>query len=418
MDRAILHCDCNSFYASVETVLDPSLGAGPMAVCGDPESRHGIILAKNEAAKAFGVQTAETLRQALSKCPGLRLVRPHRDQYLLFSRRVNAIYQRYTDLVEPFGIDESWLDVTGSMHLFGTPKEIADRLRREVREETGLTISVGVSFNKVFAKLGSDYKKPDATTLISREDVERIVWPLPVQALLYVGPAAQKELNSLYIETIGQLAKADRTMLSRRLGRLGEILSDYAKGLDDSPVLPAGEEREVKSVGNGTTFRRDLIGEKDVRVGVAILAEEVAMRLRKKQLCCRTVQLTLRDAAFGTITRRQGLEPPTSLAGELTEACLALYRANWAPGKPVRMLTVTALNLLPAQAEYEVQTSFFDSSGSRRDRQRRLERTVDALREKYGRGVLSSAAALGADFLGESPPEEEAPDHGKEGRGS
>jgi len=403
MDRAILHCDCNSFFASVETVLDPALAAGPMAVCGDPESRHGIILAKNEAAKRFGIQTAETIWQAKRKCPSLRLVRPHREQYLAFSARVNEIYNRYTDLVEPFGIDESWLDITGSMHLFGTPVEIADRLRAEVRSETGLTISVGVSFNKTFAKLGSDYKKPDATTVIGRGDVARIVWPLPVQAMLYVGGAAQKELNALYIETIGQLAHADRQMLARRLGHVGELLHDYANGLDDAPVRPAAERREVKSVGNGTTFRRDLLGEGDVRTGIAILADEVAMRLRKKGFCCRTVQLSIRDTTFHTITRRQTLERPTSLARELTGACLALYRANWDARKPIRMLTVTAMNLLPTQCEFEEQTSFFDGAADARDRQRRLEQTLDALRRKYGADALTSAAVLGADFLGGDP---------------
>jgi len=405
MDRVILHCDCNSFFASVETVLDPALGAGPMAVCGDPESRHGIILAKNEAAKRFGVQTAETIWQAKRKCPQLRLAKPHYEAYRAFSRRVNAIYERYTDLVEPFGIDESWLDITGSMHLFGTPREIADRLRAEVRAETGLTISVGVSFNKVFAKLGSDYKKPDATTVIAREDMERIVWPLPVGALLYVGSAARRELSGLCIETIGQLARADRAMLARRLGQAGEMLHDYANGLDSSPVRPAGEEREVKSIGNGSTFRRDLVGEADVRVGIAVLADEVAARMRRKGFCCRTVQLSIKDTTLHTITRRKTLERPTSLARELTEACLAIWRSEWNARRPVRMLTVTAMNLLPAESEYEEQISFFGESVGDRERQRRLEQTVDALRDKFGQGALTSAAALASDFLG-APSEE------------
>jgi len=408
MDRVILHCDCNSFFASVETVLDPSLGSGPMAVCGDPESRHGIILAKNEAAKRFGVQTAETIWQAQRKCPQLRLARPHYDAYRDYSRRVNAIYERYTDLVEPFGIDESWLDITGSMHLFGTACEIADRLRAEVRRETGLTISVGVSFNKVFAKLGSDYKKPDATTVIAREDVERIVWPLPVGSLLYVGAATRRELSALCIETIGQLAHADRTMLAHRLGQAGELLHDYANGIDPSPVRPIGEEREVKSIGNGSTFRRDLLGEADVRVGIAVLADEVAARMRRKGCCCRTVQLSMRDTALRTITRRRTLERPTSLARELTDACLAIWRREWSARRPIRMLTVTAMNLLPAESEYEEQVSFFGSSVGDRERQRRLERTVDTLRGKYGRGALTSGAALASDFLGAAPEESDA----------
>ncbi len=399
----MLHCDCNSFFASVETVLNPSLAAGPMAVCGDPKSRHGIILAKNEAAKHCGIQTAETIWQARRKCPGLVLVAPHREAYSEYSRRVNAIYGRYTDLVEPFGIDESWLDVTGSAHLFGTPEEIADRLRHEVQAKTGLTISVGVSFNKVFAKLGSDYKKPNATTVIRREDVPRIVWPLPVSALLYVGGASEKVLRSLYIETIGQLAAADRPLLSHRLGRLGETLHDYANGLDDSPVRPAGEPREVKSVGNGITFRRDLVGEADVRVGVAVLCDEVAGRLRRHGFCCRTVQLAVKDSALHTTGRQHTLDRPTSLESELLSACMELYRSFWEPQKPVRMLTVTAMNLLPAGAEYEEQVSLFGASVEEREKRRRLERAVDTMRTKYGRGTLTSGAVLASDFLGESP---------------
>ena len=220
-DRVILHCDCNAFYASVECLLHPAYRDVPMAVCGDPENRHGIILAKNERAKRFGVQTAETIWQARRKCPDLVLAPPHRDQYAIYSKRVNAIYQRYTDLVEPFGIDESWLDVTGSQRLFGSGPEIADRLRAEVQRETGLTISVGVSFNKIFAKLGSDYKKPDATTVISRENYRDIVYPLSVSALLYVGKSARETLQNMRIRTIGDLAHADRKALVASLGKIG-----------------------------------------------------------------------------------------------------------------------------------------------------------------------------------------------------
>jgi DNA polymerase-4 len=405
MDRQILHCDCNSFFASVETVLNPALARGPMAVCGDPKSRHGIILAKNDAAKRCGVQTAETIWQAQRKCPDLKLVPPHHEAYRAYSKRVNAIYERYTDLVEPFGIDESWLDVTGSSHLFGTPQEIADRLRREVQAETGLTISVGVSFNKVFAKLGSDYKKPNATTVITRADVPTIVWPLPVSALLYVGDSVQKTLASLYIETIGQLAAADRTMLIRKLGRAGEMLHDYANGQDDSPVRPAGESREVKSVGNGITFRRDLVGEADVRAGVTALCDEVAGRLRRYGFCCRTVQLSIKDTCLHTIGRRQTLERPTSLDREMIDACMALYRECWNEQRPIRMLTVTAMNLLPADAETEEQVSLFGTPVADREKQRRLARAVDSLRAKYGHDALTSGTVLASDVVGHEPAE-------------
>ncbi len=208
-DRVILHCDCNGFYASVECALNPAYRSVPMAVCGDPESRHGVILAKNELAKAFGVQTAETIWQARRKCPELVLAPAHHKEYREFSEAVNAIYCQYTDLVEPFSIDESWLDVTGSRTLFGSGVQIANELRRRVKKETDLTISVGVSFNKIFAKLGSDYKKPDATTLITRENYRQILWPLPVGSMIYVGKVAAEKLSRAGIDTIGQLAQAD-----------------------------------------------------------------------------------------------------------------------------------------------------------------------------------------------------------------
>ena len=252
MDRVIFHCDLNSFYASVELLSHPELRHLPVAVCGDPDSRHGIILAKNEPAKKFGVKTAETIWQARKKCPDLVLLPAHHSKYREFSKKVNSLYQKYTDLVEPFGIDESWLDVTGTLHLFGgDPRALADRLRNEVLNTWGLTISVGVSFNKVFAKLGSDYKKPNATTVISRENFKSMVWPLPVTDLLYVGRAAARAFEKFGIRTIGDLAAFDRESLYTLLGKNGAQLHDFANGLDASPVAPADQYTPPKSVGNG-----------------------------------------------------------------------------------------------------------------------------------------------------------------------
>ena len=260
MNRTILHCDLNSFYASVELLTLPQLRALPVAVCGDPDSRHGIVLAKNEPAKAFGVRTAETIWQARKKCPNLVCIPPHHRRYAEYSRLVNQIYYRFTDLVEPFSIDESWLDITGTLHLFGGDGvAVADRIRAAVREELGLTVSVGVSFNKVFAKLGSDYKKPDATTCITRENFRELVWPLPVTDLLYVGRAAGETLKKFGITTIGDLARFDRETLFRLLGKHGSQLHDYACGLDRSPVAPAGQYTPPKSVGSGNTFARNLL---------------------------------------------------------------------------------------------------------------------------------------------------------------
>lgn len=274
MDRVIFHCDLNSFYASVELLSHPELRHLPVAVCGDPESRHGIILAKNEPAKRFGVKTAETIWQARKKCPDLVLLPAHHDRYREYSRRVNELYQEYTDLVEPFGIDESWLDVTGTLHLFGgEAAALADRLRERMRGELGLTISVGVSFNKVFAKLGSDYKKPDATTCITPENFRDIVWPLPVTDLLFVGRAAGRTLEKFGVRTIGELARFDREALYQLLGRPGAQLHDYANGLDRAPVAPAGEHVPPKSVGNGLTFPKNLQGREEIASGIAMLSD-------------------------------------------------------------------------------------------------------------------------------------------------
>ena len=393
MERVIFHCDLNSFYASVELLDHPELRHLPVAVCGDPKSRHGIILAKNEPAKAFGVKTAETIWQARQKCPELVLLPAHHDRYRAFSQKVNSLYREYTDLVEPFGIDESWLDVTGTLHLFGgDPRALADRLREELRRRFGLTISVGVSFNKVFAKLGSDYKKPDATTVIHRDNFREIVWPLPVGDLLYVGRAAAETLRQLGIGTIGQLAAFDRERLFQALGKMGAQLHDYACGLDRSPVAPAGQHEPPKSVGNGYTFPQNLQGRDQLRAGIAQLSDQVAGRLRKCGMKCKGVSLSIRDPAFRDIGRQLRLDPPTDLAREIAGAAMSLAEGCWNMDQPVRALTVTAIYLIPAD-EAGAQLDLFDRDGSaKRERLERLEGTLDQIRARYGAGAISPAS--------------------------
>ena len=394
MERIILHCDCNSFYASVELLSHPELQQKPVAVCGDPSSRHGIILAKNEPAKAFGVRTAETIWQAQRKCPDLILLPAHRDQYALYSRRVNAIYEQYTDLVEPFGIDESWLDITGTVHLFGgDPKQVADQIRGRVRRELGLTVSVGVSFNKVFAKLGSDYKKPDATTVISRENFRTLVWPLPVTDLLYVGRAAARLLEQYGVRTIGELAAFDRAALTALMGKQGTQLWEYANGLEQSAVLPAGLYVPPKSVGNGETFARDLVSRDDIRRGVALLADNVAVRLRRHRLKATTLQVTLRDPAFRDICRQRPLPAPTCVARELTDVAMELIAAAWKTGDPIRAITLTAHNLVPEDEAAQQLDLFGGTDIRRRDKLEKLERTMDGLRKKYGKDAVQPASS-------------------------
>ena len=282
MERMIYHVDCNGFYASVECLDNPALRGVPLAVAGDPKDRSGIILAKNELAKRYGVQTTETLWQARRKCPELVLVPPRHDRYHEVSEQVKALFETYTDQVESFGLDEAWLDVTGSLRYFSaSAMELADRIRLHVKDEIGITVSIGVSFNKVFAKLGSDMKKPDAVTVISRENYRQLIWPLPASELLYVGKVAAEELRRRFIYTIGDLAQQDRAELTRLLGKSGDLLWIYANGLDREPVRKARESEPVKSIGNGMTFRRDLRGESEIRAGIIALSDEVATRLRR-----------------------------------------------------------------------------------------------------------------------------------------
>ena len=393
MDRVIYHCDCNSFYCSVELLSRPELRTVPTAVCGDPKSRHGIILAKNEPAKKCGVRTAETIWQARRKCPDLVLLPPTRGLYKEYSKKVNAIYDRFTDLIEPFGIDESWLDVTGTLHLFGgDAKALADRIRNTVREELGLTISVGVSFNKIFAKLGSDYKKPDATTVISRENFRRLVWPLPVTDLLYVGRAAAKVLSQYGVTTIGELADFDRKALTELLGKQGGQLWEYANGLEHSAVAPAGSYTPPKSVGNGETFPRNLIRREEVSRGVAMLADQVAVRLRKHGMKASTLQVTIRDPNFKDICRQRPLEAPANTARELFQAAMDILAHGWKSGAPIRAITLTAHNLVPEGEAAEQLDLFRAASPQKRERVENLERAMDAIRSKYGKGAVTVAA--------------------------
>ena len=394
MDRVIFHCDLNSFYASVELLDHPELRHLPVAVCGDPESRHGIILAKNEPAKGFGVKTAETIWQARKKCPDLVLLPAHHGKYRDFSRRVNRIYQEYTDLVEPFGIDESWLDLTGTLHLFGkNPRALADHLRDRLRGELGLTISVGVSFNKVFAKLGSDYKKPDATTLITRENFRSLVWPLPVSDLLYVGRAAVQTFEKFGIRTIGDLARFDREALFSLLGKNGAQLSDFANGLDHSPVARTSQLEPPKSVGNGLTFSRNLQGAEEIRAGITQLSDQVAARLRRHHMKCQGVSLAIRDPSFRDISRQQRLSAPTCLAREIAQTAMGLARQCWNLDNPVRALTVTAIHLLPEEEAGAQMDLLAGEREAKRQRLERLEGTMDAIRAKYGAGAIVPASA-------------------------
>ena len=394
--RVILHCDLNCFYASVELLSHPELREVPVAVCGDPEERHGIILAKNEPAKKLGVKTAETIWQAKQKCPDLILLPPHHELYSEYSKRVNAIYYEYTDLVEPFGIDESWLDVTGSLHLFGgDAKALADTLRERIRRELGLTISVGAASKKDFAKLGSDYKKPDATTVIPPDGWQDIVYPLPVGDLLYVGRTAGEVLGKYGVRTIGQLASCKAETLDTLLGKLGTQLYRYANGQDDAPVRSADAREAVKSVGNSTTFRRDLTKWDELKTGVALLSDSVAMRLRRQGLYCGCVAVGLRDNKFKNVSRQKMLPHATHLMREIEDAALELLRDAWKAPTPIRLLSVTALHLTESQETYEQLDLLGGASEGAREKQEAVEDAMARIRAKYGKGAISYAKLSG-----------------------
>jgi DNA polymerase-4 len=391
MDRTILHCDCNSYFASVESIGRPELKKMPMAVCGDPESRHGIILAKNDLAKRYGVQTAETIWQAKKKCPNLTLVAPNHHLYEEYSERINHIYEQYTDLVEPFGIDESWLDVTGSMHKFGTGQEIADELRRRVREEIGITISVGVSFNKIFAKLGSDYKKPDATTVITRENYQAIVWPLPARDMLFVGSVADDRLADMGIDTIGAIAAAGRELIKSILGHSGETIWEYAMGVDNSPVKSRDDIGPPKSIGNSITFPHDLHGREEICAGLLALSDQVGSRLRKQGLYCNTVQIQIKDPYLQTISRQQKLSAPTNTTKVIYDAAVALVEKSWALSAPVRLLSVTGTNLTGCCTE---QMALIGDTTDEKLKNTKLDRTMDSIRARYGNDAISYARLM------------------------
>ena len=399
-ERVILHCDLNSFFASVELLDKPTLRDVPVAVCGDPKSRHGIILAKNEPAKKMGVKTAETLWQARKKCPALVLLPPHHRLYEEYSRRVNEIYDRFTDLVEPFGIDESWLDVTGSLHLFGGDgKALADRIRATIREETGLTVSVGVSFNKVFAKLGSDLHKPDATTLITPQNYQKKIWPLPAEELLFIGRSTARRLHEYGLRTIGDIARSGPDTLHTLLGKNGDLLYQYASGRDDAPVLSLLRESDVKSISNSTTPAFDITDEADARRILYLLCDSVAERMREQELRCRTVAVWLRDTNLVSWERQMQLPAASDLAAELVHASLILLHQGWDMRRPLRSLGVRGCDLVSSRADTQLTVL----PDRRTLRQAALETAIDGIHARFGRAslrrcvMLSSSKAVHAD---------------------
>ena len=402
--RTILHVDLNNFYASVECLYNPTLRGKPVAVAGDPANRHGIILAKNMPAKKLGVKTGEAIWQAKNKVPDLICVPPQYDKYLRFSRAARKIYYRFTNQVESFGIDEAWLDVSGSVNLFGSGPEIAEKIRKTVKNELGLTVSIGVSWNKIFAKFGSDYKKPDAVTCITQDNYQDIIWPKPASDLLYVGHATERKLKGIAILTIGDLAKRDPALLKLSLGKWGLILSDFARGLDSSPVRVIDERSAVKSIGNGVTTPRDITSADDAKLVFICLAESVAARLRENALKCTGVEITLRDSSLYTVTRQTKLSYPTYFSEDIFNAAMQLLNRNYDfyTNKHLRSIGVRGINLVTAEKGYQLEMFVADNT----DKKDRLAKAVDHLRRRYGHDAVLRAATLLDDKLRINPKDD------------
>lgn len=386
----------NGFFASVELLDYPELRDKPMAVCGNPENRHGIILAKNEIAKSYGIVTAETLWQAKKKCPDLQTVPPHHSKYKHYSKLINDIYLRYTDMVEPFSVDESWLDVTASQKLFGTGIEIADTIRETVKKELGLTLSAGVSFNKIFAKMGSDYKKPDATTVITHNNFKELLWPLDIRAMFFVGKVTAEKLRSCGIKTIGELALYDKSALISLLGKHGGVIHDYANGLDMTPVLRFDQQEKIKSVGNGTTFSRNLSATEDIKTAVTGLSDTVASRLRKYKMKAFGVKVDIKDPQLKVISRQTQLDNPTNLTETIADTAMDIIAKSWRIRDPIRMLTVTAINLCDEnQAQ---QLSLFADENISTEKGEKAERAMDDIRKKFGNNAITFGSLIGDDI--------------------
>ncbi len=404
-ERVILYSDLNNFFASVEIALNPALKGKPLIVCGDPKERHGIVLAKNEEAKKFGIKTAETVYSALQKCPQVQRVGAHHHEYKRYSQKVVEIYNRFTDIVEECSIDECALDVTASTKLFGSGVEIAEQIRKTVKEELGLTVSVGVSFNKVFAKLASDMRKPDAVTEVCRETYRDIVWRLPVRELLFVGRATEESLLKLGVRTIGDLANTDEELLHRALGKRGVQLRVYARGEDEEPVRAAAEKEDIKSIGNSTTLAKDISDREEIKRWFYALSESVSARLKGADVGrANTVHIVVRNPRLQDTTCQTKISP-TTLCGDIAKAAYELFCLRFPIGTSVRMLGVTVSGFDYHVAQLSME-DLFSEKGKSYEKRERAENAVSKLREKYGyvavqRGlVLEDEKLNGLDIRG------------------
>ncbi len=396
MDRVIIHSDANCFYASVEMLYHPEFAGKPLAVGGDPEARHGIVLTANYIAKKHGVKTGMALWQARQACPDVIFVPPIMDLYLKFSSMLREIYGEYTDKIEPYGCDEAWLDVSDSISLKGDGRKIADEISARVKKELGITVSEGISWNKIYAKLGSDYKKPDAITEFNRENYKSLIWKLPASDLLYVGRSTNRTLSKYGIHTIGDLACTDPDFLLKTLGKMGLVIHSFANGWDESPVATEGYSAPIKSIGNSTTTPRDLENDLDVQIIFMALAESVSARLRKHGFKCNTVAISIRDNGLYHFSRQMHLREPTDITDEIMKAAMELFRNNYDWSHPIRSLGVRGADLVTA--DIPVQMSLFMNE-EKRAKQEKMDKAVDEIRRRVGYFSIQRAFMYQAKIL-------------------
>jgi len=403
LERVILHSDLNGFYASVECMRNPEIRDKPVAVGGSVEQRHGIILAKNLIAKGYGIKTGEAIWQARQKCPDLIVLPPDYKTYLYFSSEARRIYSCYTDLIESFGIDECWLDVTESCKLFGDGERIADEIRERMKKELGITSSIGVSYNKIFAKLGSDMKKPDATTVITKDNFKRKVWPLPVSDLLYVGRATTKKLVNIGIYTIGDLANLNLGFLKKLLGKWGETLWIFANGLDTVPVMKSDQQSTIKGIGNSLTTPRDLVNNEDVKLLLYVLSESVSERLRKYNFKGNTVQVYIRDNELNSIDRQAKLNFSSCVTEDIADKAYEIFLNNWKWERPIRSIGVRVTDLVTADTCVQLSL-FYDEK--QKIKKEQLEYSIDEIRRRFGHYSVQRALTLKDKALNANPIEE------------
>ena len=389
MNRVILHSDMNACYASIEAKLNPALKGIPMAVAGNPANRHGIILAKSEKAKKMGVKTGEPIWQAMSKCPDLTIVPPHYEEYLRHSKMARALYYEYTNQVEPFGLDECYLDVTGSVHLFGSGEEIAEEIRKRMKEEIGISVSVGVSFCKIFAKLASDMKKPDATTVISEKNFREKVWPLPVRDLVGIGPATERKLNKIGIFTLGDISQTPIKLMKNLLGVNGVYLWQYCNGIDIRPVVDRDHKEAIKSIGNSSTTRRDLNSDEEVFNVLQELSFSVSRRLREAELEAMGVEVFVRNSELQSFNFSKKINMASQSSIILVREAMEIFKEKYRWAFPVRAVGIRAINLRSqgggSQMDVFLNHEKFQKSED-------VDTALYKIRKKYGKNSITFAA--------------------------